>query len=89
MGSIWFPLLVVIGAAVVSASAFVSSKKPNPNHPLVVHPSKLGAWSFLIATLAYASAGFLLIREQTIFALVLAFIGLFACAIGYGAPRKK
>lgn len=84
----WYPLLIMVIAAILSATAARAAGKQKPNHPLVGHPSKLGVGSFLLATVAYTIAGVFLVREQEILAIVFGIIGLIACSLGVVAQKS-
>ena len=85
----WYPLLIMVVAAILSATAARAAGKQKPNHPLVGCPSKLGVASFLLATVAYVAAGVFLVREQEILAIIFGIIGLFACSLGYVVAQKS
>ncbi|WP_339571936.1 hypothetical protein [Corynebacterium sp. H127] len=89
MSNFWFPLLILVGAAVVSISAAAATKTQKPKHPLVERSSILGFWSFLVATAFYIAAAVTLFQERTILAASLALVGLLGCAIGCGTTRKS
>ncbi|WP_049168263.1 hypothetical protein [Corynebacterium propinquum] len=85
----WFPLVVVVSAAVLSASATISAGRSTPKHPSVERPSKISVFAFAIATVLYAASGVLLVQERIAFAIGLAIAGFVVFAVGYGVSQKK
>jgi len=83
----WFPLLVVASAAILSGSAAYSAGKQNPKHPSVERPSKIGVCSFCIATIFYLISAFYLFQGHMAPAIGLGFAGLVTFTIGYGVTH--
>ncbi|GAB3946592.1 hypothetical protein [Corynebacterium tapiri] len=90
MGSLWFPIALMVCATILCASAIPSAGREKTSHPLVKEKSPVAVWWFLAAALAYAaSCVALMLSLSRGWAIGLAFIGLFTGAAGYVAAGGK
>lgn len=84
MGSLWFPIFVLVCATALCATAIPAAHNLGIDHPLVRHKSAAAVRWFSFATLSYAVACTVLVLQlPRPVAIVCGFIGLITCAAGY------
>lgn len=84
MGSLWFPIFILVCATALCATAIPAARNLGVDHPLVKHQSAAAVWWFSVATLSYAAACTVLVLQlPRPIAIGCAFVGLITCAAGY------